>query len=202
MHTNLVVSAVLSALATTVLAAPFEAPYSLSAVHADFQSQLEQVAGRSGAVGSTARVAADLMGPHNATQERLILPILGFADVAADGQMPKDPQMPERLQVLEAELAQIYDSDVDLVIALVDLYAAADEAGQPETARLAERMIWHEVSDVQVLYPAALLVGASLQAQLGIPRPAGFQIDPGPLDGPSPFPMMGVGNPHETGKRN
>ena len=61
MHTNLVVSAVLSALATTVLAAPFEAPYSLSAVHADFQSQLEQVA-----VDSTARVAADLMGPHNA----------------------------------------------------------------------------------------------------------------------------------------
>ena len=110
--------------------------------------------------------------------------------------------MPERLQVLEAELAQIHDSDVDLVIALVDLYAAADEAGQPETVRLAERMIWHEVSDVQVLYPAALLVGASLQAQLGIPSPAGFQIDPGPLYGPSPFPMMGVGNPHETDKRN
>jgi|TARA_R100000935_G_C2836095_1_gene168187 hypothetical protein len=130
------------------------------------------------------------------------LPILGFTDVAAGGQMPKDPQMPERLQVLEAELAQIHDSDVDLVIALVDLYAAADEAGQPETVRLAERMIWHEVSDVQVLYPAALLVGASLQAQLSIPRPAGFQIDPGPLNGSSPFPMMGVGNPHETDKRN
>ena len=66
MHTNLVVSAVLSALATTAMAAPFEAPYSLSAVHVDFQSQLEQIAGKSGAVGSTARVAADLMGPHNA----------------------------------------------------------------------------------------------------------------------------------------
>ena len=186
MHTNLIVSAVLSALATTALAAPFEAPYSLSAVHADFQSQLEQIAGKSGALGSTARVAADLMGPHNAAQEKLILPILGFADVAAGGQMRTDPQMPERLQVLEAELAQIHDSDVDLVIALVDLYATADEAGQPETVRLAERMIWHEVNDVQVLYPAALLVGASLQAQLGIPSPAGFQIVPGPLDGPTP----------------
>ncbi len=188
MHTNLIVSAVLSALATTATAEPFEAPYSLSAVHADFQSQLEQVADKFGADGRTARIAADLMGPHNAAQERLILPILGFADAATGAQMPTDPQMPERLQVLEAELAQIHDSDVDLVIALVDLYAAADEAAQPETVRLAERIIWHEVSDVQVLYPAALLVGASLQAQLGIPSPARFQIDPGPLDGPTSSP--------------
>lgn len=179
MHRKLIVSAALSALVTTATAAPFEAPYSLSAVHADFQSQLEQVAGESGAVGSTARIAADLMGRHNAAQERLILPILGYADVATGGQMPTDPQMPERLQLLETELAQINDSDVELVIALVDLYAAANEAAQPEIVRLAERMIWHEVSDVDVLYPAALLVGASLQAQLGIASPAGLQTDPG-----------------------
>ncbi len=202
MHTKIIVSAVLSALATTATAAPFEAPYSLSAVHADFQAQLEQVAGKAGDVGTTARIAADLMEPHNAAQERLILPILGFVDVATGGHTPMDPQMPERLQTLEAELAQINDSDVDLVMALVELYAAADEAAQPEIVRLAERMIWHEVSDIEVLYPAALLVGTSLQAQLNIANSAGFQIGPGPLYGPSPFPMMGIGNPHETDKRN
>lgn len=202
MHTKLIVSVVLSALAATATAAPFEAPYSLTAVHADFQSQLEQVAGTAGEVGTTARIAADLMGPHNAAQEKLILPILGFADVATGRQMPMDLQMPERLQVLEAELAQIYDSDVGLVVALVDLYAAADEAGQPETMHLAERMIWHEVSDIEVLYPAALLVGASLQAQLSLSNPVGFQIDSWPLNGAGPFPMMGVGNPHKADKPN
>ncbi|WP_415183870.1 hypothetical protein [Phaeovulum sp.] len=166
MHKKPIVAVALSLLAATATAAPFEAPYSLSAVHADFQAQLEQTAQNPGTVGTTARIAADLMGPHNAAQERLILPILGLAETATGGRIVSDPQMAGRLQALKAELAQINDSDVNLVIALVELYAAADEAGQPDITRLAERMIWHEVSDVNVLYPAALLVGASLQTQM------------------------------------
>jgi len=59
---------------------------------------------------------------------------------------------------------QLYDRDVDLVTALVELYAAADEAGDAETARLAERMIWHETSDVEVLYPAALFVEEAMRS--------------------------------------
>jgi hypothetical protein len=58
------------------------------------------------------------------------------------------------------------------------------------------------VSDIQVLYPAALLVGASLQAQLHPKISASFQIGPGPLYGPGLFPMMGVGDPHKTDKGN
>lgn len=202
MQRKLIFSAALSALAATATAAPFEAPYSLTAVHADFQAQLEQVAGKAGDVGTTARFAADLMAPHNAAQERLILPILGYADVATTGHMSANPQLGERLQVLAADLAQMGDSEVDLVTALVEFYAAADAAGQPDITRLAERMIWHEVSDIEVLYPAALLIGASLQARLRAASPASLQGEPGPLYRPGVLPVISVGDPQKAGKGN
>ena len=108
-----------------------------------------------------ARAAAGLAAPHNAAQERLILPLLGWADPRAAGSMAAIAAPADRMR-LESEVAQLYDADVDVVTALVELYAAAEAVGDVETARLAERMIWHETSDVEVLYPAALMVGSSM----------------------------------------
>ncbi len=71
--------------------------------------------------------------------------------------------IPDRMRI-DAELSQLYDGEVDLVTALVELYAAADEAGDAETARLAERMIWHQTSDLEVLYPASLFVETTMRS--------------------------------------
>lgn len=163
MQKTLIVAAALSALSIPALAAPSETLYALSAVHADFQAELERTARLPGEVGAAAGAAAELMGPHNAAQERLVLPLLGWADAIASGREAKMPDIPDRTRI-EAELLQLYDRDVDLVTALVELYAAADEAGDAEAARLAERMIWHETSDVEVLYPAALFVEEAMRS--------------------------------------
>ena len=159
----LIVPAALSAFAIPTHAAPNETPYALSAVHADFQAELERTTRFPGEVGAAAGVTADLMAPHNAAQERLVLPLLGWADTVASGREAKMPDIPDRTRI-DAELSQLYDRDVDLVTTLVELYAAADEAGDAETARLAERMIWHQTSDVEVLYPAALFVEAAMRS--------------------------------------
>ena len=201
MPKNLIIAAALSALAVPAIAAPNDPPYALSAVHADFQAQIERVAESPGEIGAAARVAADLMAPHNAAQERLVLPLLGWADAAAAGRTTTVADLPNRMR-LEAELSQLYDGDVNLVTALVGLYATADEAGDAETARLAESMIWHETSDSDVLYPAALLVGTALRAHEVPANPANLQIVPGPLYGTHPMPMMGVGNPHKPDADN
>ena len=161
MQTKPIIAAALSALALPAVAAPFEAPYALGAVHADFQAQLERAADLPGETGAAARAAAGLMAPHSAAQERLVLPLLGWADPRAAGSMAAIAAPADRMR-LEAEVAQLYDADVDVVTALVELYAAAEAVGDVETARLAERMIWHETSDVEVLYPAALMVGSSM----------------------------------------
>lgn len=200
MQTKLIIAAVITALAVPAIAAPNETPYALSAEHADNQDQLERITGRSDEIGAAARAAADLLKPHNAAQERLVLPLLGWAEAATTGTV-LPTALPDR-NSLETELSQLYDGDVDLVTALVDLYAAAEEAGDSETARLAERMIWHETNDVQLLYPAALLVHTSMTSRDGTTGPMGISLKPGPLYGEHPMPMMGVGDPHRPRSGN
>lgn len=163
MQKTLIIAAALSALSIPALAAPNETPYALSAVHADFQAELERTARLPGEVGAAAGAAAELMAPHNAAQERLVLPLLGWADAVASGREAKLPDIPDRTRI-DAVLSQLYDRDVDLVTALVELYAVADEAGDAQTARLAERMIWHQTSDLEVLYPAALFVETAMRS--------------------------------------
>ncbi len=201
MQTNLILAAALSALAVPGIAAPLETPYSLSAVHADFQEQLNLLAGRPGEVGDAARAAAGLMGPHNARQERLVLPLLGSAEAATTGWSAGRLNGSDQSR-LQADIAQLYDGDVDLVTALVDLYAAAEGVADAETARIAERMIWHETGDAEVLYPAAARLASSMTAQdPGVDR-ANMRVGQGPLLGVGPMPMMGVGDPHRAGAGN
>lgn len=185
MHTTSFIAAVASALALPAAAGPSGGSWVLSAVHADFQQQLKLVATAPGAIGEAARTAAGLMAPQNAAQERLVLPLLGWTG-AGEG-----TTLSGQSQALEAGMPALFSGDVALVTALVELYAAAEEAGEPAIARVAERMIWHEVSDVEVLYPAAMLVGATPV----VAEPAAYRPG-GPFSGPGPFPMMGVGNPH------
>ncbi len=165
MHAKIIIAAAISMLAASAAAAPYEAPYALTAVHADFQAQLEQAATTPGEIGTAARLAAELMATQNAEQERLVMPLLGHAEVTATGQALTDVDLSGQAQSLEAELRRVSEGDAELVAALVELYAAAEDAGQAEIARLAERVIWHETSDVEVLYPTALLVRSAAQAR-------------------------------------
>lgn len=201
MQTKLVIAAVLSSLAVPAIAAPSETPYALSAVHADFQAELEQTAGLPGEIGAAARAVADLMRLHSAAQERLVLPLLGRVDAVAIGRKAGGPDLPDRMRI-ESELSQLYEGDVALVTALVELYAVAEEMGDTETTRLAERMIWHESGDVDVLYPAALLVASTEWTQVGGMGPADPQTGAGPLHGEDPLPVPGIGNPHGPGSGN
>lgn len=200
MHMKFIIAAAVSALAVSASAAPHGTPYALGAVHADFQAQLEGIAGTPGEVGAAARVAADLMRRHNAVQERLVLPLLGRADAAATGRILADADLAGRAQQLKTELPQLFEGDVELLGALAELYAVADEAEQSGISRLAERMIWHETSDVEV--PAAVLVGSVVREPRIGAGPVDLQIGPGPLYGRNPVPMMGVGNPHAPIARN
>lgn len=164
MQPRFIIAAVMSVFAATASAAPFETPYALSAPHADFLMQLEKAAEVPGQTGTAARTAADLLGPHMALQERVVLPFLAHMEAVARGEAPVDPQILVRLQSLTAELPLLMGAEPEVVTALVELFAAADTEGQPEVALLAERMIWHQTSDVEILYPAAVLVGYGVHA--------------------------------------
>lgn len=192
MHSTSILSAVLSVFAVSASAASFGAPYVLSAEHEDYLMQLEQVAAAPDQIGIAARTATDLLRTHNAAEETLILPSLAFIDAVAVA-----PQQQSGVTShFTAAMSQLLDEKTDVVTALVDVYAAALEGGQPEVSRLAEQMIWHETRDVQILYPAAALVGSPAQTYLIKANPSASPMDPGPIYGPMQMPMMGVGSPH------
>ena len=164
MHTKYVISIALSVFATSAPAGQYDVPYALSAVHEDNLRQLDQLAQRPGEIGAAARAAADLMAAQNAAQEQLVLPLLSWADAATNGRVPAEVVFPAQAR-LEADLSRLYDGDVDLVTALVELQVVAEDAGDSEAALSATRMIWHETSDLQLLYPAAQLVSAAMMVQ-------------------------------------
>lgn len=170
---SLIASAALSVFAATAHAAPPEAPIVLSLEHADFLAQLEEAAGTPGEVGAAASVAAGLFAAHATAEESTVLPYLGFTEAVAEEGALAD---------LEAELPRLSDATTEVVSALVDLYAAADADGRPEIARLAERAIWHEMADIEVLYPAAVLAGSSALAGTAGAEAADDAGGPEPFD--------------------
>lgn len=192
---KIIIAAAIAALPLPALAEAFETPYALRSAHADFQAQLEAVGARQDDIGEAARIAAALMAPNNAAQEATILPVLCWTDTAISGSRQALPELPDAA-VLQAELERLYDGDVAVVTALVELYAEAVDKGDPDSARLAERIIWHQTADLEVFYPAALLVAASLRAPTYSVDHIALQVGPGPLYGTEMLPMMGIGNPH------
>jgi len=194
MH-RIIIAAAVAALPLPALAETFETPYALRSAHADFQAQLEMIGTRQDDIGEAARAAAALMAPNNAAQEATILPLLCWTEAAISGSRQALPELPDAA-ALQAELARLYDGDVAVVTALVELYAEAGDAGDTDTARLAERIIWHQTADLEVFYPAAQLVAASLRTPAYSVDPIALRIGPGPLYGTGMLPMTGIGNPH------
>lgn len=157
------IAVAISTLATSAAAAADPAPYALTAVHAEFVAQLTEAGAMSGETGAAAREAATLMAKQNAAQERLVLPLLGWTDAVANGEASAPGLLPKA--ALETELSALFAGDVAVVTALADLFAAAETAGNAEIAARAERMIWHETTDVEVLYPAARLVAEAARSR-------------------------------------
>lgn len=174
--------------ASSALAAAPDVPYAMRAVHADFEAQLTAVASEPGELGLAARDAARLFEAQNARQAALVLPL-----VAAGGATARPP---ETVQSFERALPALLQGEDRVVVALSELYAAADLAEKPAVAMLAERMIWHQTNDLEVLYPQAMRVSTEAAGPPVVCAAMRAAPAPGPLYGTHLIPLMGVGDPH------
>jgi len=174
--------------ASSALAAAPDVPYALRAVHADFEAQLAAVAGEEGELGLAARDAARLFEAQNARQAALVLPLVATGSATA--------RTPETVQSFKGALPALLEGEDRVVVALSELYAAADLAGKPAVAMLAERMIWHQTNDMDMLYPQAMRVSAVAAGPSVACAAMSAAPAPGPLYGTHLIPLMGVGDPH------
>lgn len=143
-------------------------PKALVAEHQELHAELVKLTLRRGKVGEAARTVATLLHPHFLKEEEFALPPLGLLTEIAGGQ--EKPEMKDVLPMtdkLRAELPQMLAEHKMVVGALRRLAAAVKQERKPEAARFAEALKLHALSEEQILYPAALLVGEYVRARMG-----------------------------------
>lgn len=143
-------------------------PEAMRAEHAELHEALVEATRAPGDVGAAAREVARVLHPHFVREEEIALPPLGLLEDLARGVVTADMAAVLQLtDALRAELPRMLEEHAAIRLALARLAATADEQGQPEYARLAEKIMLHAATEEQVTYPTALLVGEYVRRRLG-----------------------------------
>jgi hypothetical protein len=134
--------------------------------HAQIHEGLVAATGQAGAVGEAARALADLLDPHFAREEQIALPPLGLLEPLARGEY--EPSMSEVLPMtdaLESEWSQMLREHEAIAAAGARLEEVARAEGNIEVERLAHTLQVHALTEEEVNYPAAVLVGRVVRMQ-------------------------------------
>lgn len=143
-------------------------PEPLKAEHDELHAELVRATTLPGQVGEAARAVAALLHPHFVKEEEYALPPLGLLPAVARGAVSGDMRAVLAMtDKLTAELPEMVAEHEAIVGALRALADAAERDGQPEVARFTARLILHAQTEEEVLYPAAIVLGAYLKARLG-----------------------------------
>ncbi len=146
----------------------FRIPKPLTVEHEELHAELVKLTRARGKVGEAARAVAALLHPHFVKEEEYALPPLGLLAALAAG--PPTPEMRAVLPMtdrLRAELPQMLTEHKAVVGALRGLAAAGRREKKPAAVRFAEALTLHALSEEQVLYPAAIVVGEYVRARTG-----------------------------------
>lgn len=142
-------------------------PAALKAEHEELHSDLVRATMAGGRTGEAAQLVAKALHPHFIREEEYALPPLGLLSELAKGAL--EPGMADVLKLtdkLEADLPHMLAEHKQILAALKTLVEAAKGENKIEHARFAERLVAHALSEEQVFYPTALLVGRYLKAVL------------------------------------
>jgi nitrate reductase beta subunit len=142
-------------------------PKALVAEHEVLHAELVRLTLQRGKVGEVARTIATVLHPHFVKEEEFALPPLGLLAEIAEGRVKAEMKdVLPMIDKLRAELPQMLAEHKIVVGALRRLTAAARQENKPGAARFAEALKLHALSEEQILYPAALLVGECIRARM------------------------------------
>jgi len=146
-------------------------PASIAVEHEALRATLDRAKRESGLLGLRAKELAKNIEPHFDKEERLALPPLALLPKLAWG--GTDAQMADILPIarrLAAELPLMVMEHKQIGRALEAFEIAARDAHRTEYQRFAEAIATHTQQEEEVLYPAAVLVGAYLEMKLSAER--------------------------------
>ncbi len=142
-------------------------PFALKQEHEELHEELVRATKSGGRTGEAAEAVAKLMHPHFVKEEEYALPPLGLLAALSKGKI--EPAMADVLKLtdkLEIELPHMLAEHEEIVTALKRLIEAATAEDKLEHARSAHKLMAHALTEEEVSYPAALLIGRYLKAVL------------------------------------
>jgi iron-sulfur cluster repair protein YtfE (RIC family) len=147
-------------------AATLNIPRSIKQEHEAIHNALIEATQQPGQVGTSAKALAAVLHPHFVREEQIALPPLGLLAPLLAGEKPTDAaQALAMTDSLKSELPAMLVEHKRIRAAVADLRAAARAAGAAKYERLADQLALHALTEEEVLYPAAALVGDLIRAR-------------------------------------
>lgn len=147
-------------------AATIQIPSSIRAEHQEIHASLVEATMVAGPVGIAAKALADVLHPHFVREEQVALPPLALLAPLARGEMPEGAAAVQAMSdTLRAELPGMLEEHKRIRAAVAELGNVARAAGAAKYERLAEQLAQHALTEEEVLYPAAILVGDLIRAR-------------------------------------
>ena len=147
----------------------FKIPTAMKAEHNELHEALVHATKAGGQTGEAAKAVAKVLHTHFVKEEQYALPPLGLLTALARGKF--DSRMKEVLAMtdkLETELPHMLAEHQQIVAALEKLVAAAKAEQRPDVVNFAEKLMMHALTEEQVAYPTALLIGRYVKARLAV----------------------------------
>ena len=136
-------------------------PDSLKNAHEALHGGLKRAMREPGHTGEIARRIMQIMDGHMLREEKFALRPLGLLKALGRGETP--PDLAEAVRMVEGlkhEMPQMVAEHRQIGELLRQFAKAAEAEGKPDYVAVAEDLIVHAQLEEDVLYPAAMLVGA------------------------------------------
>lgn len=143
-------------------------PRSIEAEHSAIHSALVEATNAAGPVGVAAKELARVLHPHFVREEEIALPPLGLLRRLAAGERLSGDEISTALRMtdsLREELPRMLEEHTQIRAAVEQLRQAAAALQDAEREQLAAQLALHALTEEEVLYPAAILVGDLLRAR-------------------------------------
>lgn len=141
-------------------------PASIRAEHEEIHATLVEATRVAGRIGIAAKAVADVLHPHFVREEQIALPPLGLLASLARGEKPENAaSILAMSDTLKTELPRMLEEHKVIRAAVEVLGKVAKSAGAEKYVQLAEQLAQHALTEEEVLYPAAILIGDLLRAR-------------------------------------
>ena len=141
-------------------------PASIRAEHEEIIASLSEATKVPGPIGIAAKALADVLYPHFVREEQIALPPLGLLAPLARGEMPQHAASIATLSdSLRIELPRMLEEHKTIRAAVHELGRIARDSGAEKYVQFAAQLAHHALTEEEVLYPAAVVVGDLIRAR-------------------------------------